>query len=239
MSTIELSRPRVETDAVVAAATTGDHAAFSELFDRHRRELHRLCYRILGCNEECEDVTQETFLRAWHKRESFRGHASFRSWLYRIASNASLTVLERRRRARRAVELAETVEAGSLVDAVPAPDPAPDAEVLARETNELAFLVAIQRLPSRQRAVLSLRDVLGWPARDTAELLGTSEIAVNSALYRARGTLKEHLLEHGLEWAPSSGSSEDERALLRRYVDAAEQADTDALVELMVEERHG
>lgn len=239
MSTIELSRDRLETDAVVAAATAGDHSAFSELFDRYRRELHSLCYRMLGSHEECEDVTQETFLRAWHKRESFRGHASFRSWLYRIASNTSLTVLEQRRRARRAGQLAEATEAGALVEAVPAPDAGPDAEFLDRETNELAFLVAIQRLPARQRAVLSLRDVLGWPARDTAELLGTSEIAVNSALYRARATLKEHLLAHELEWSPCSGSSEDEHELLRRYVDAAERADADAFVELLDEERRG
>lgn len=239
MSTIELSRPRLETDAVVAAATAGDHAAFSELFDRYRRELHALCYRMLGSNEECEDVTQETFLRAWHKRETYRGQASFRSWLYRIASNTSLTALERGQRARRAVQSVDALETGPLVDALPAPDAGPDAEVLARETNELAFLVAIQRLPARQRAVLSLRDVLGWSARDTAELLGTSVIAVNSALYRARATLKEHLLEHELEWEPSSGSSEDEHELLRRSVDAAERADAEALVELLDEERHG
>ena len=239
MSTIELRRERLETDPVVAAATAGDHSAFSELFDRYRRELHALCYRMLGSHEECEDVIQETFLRAWNKRESFRGQASFRSWLYRIASNTSLTVLERRQRARRVGQLAGATEAGELVDALPAPEAGPDAEVLARETDELAFLVAIQRLPARQRAVLSLRDVLGWSAQDTAELLGSTRIAVNSALYRARATLKEHLLEHELEWSPRSGSSEDEDELLRRYVDAAERADADALVELLDEERHG
>ena len=237
MSTIELSRERLETDPVVAAATAGDHSAFSELFDRYRRELHALCYRILGSNEECEDVTQEAFLRAWHKRESFRGDSAFRSWLYRIASNTALTALERRQRARPVVS--ETVDADALVDALPAPDASPDAEVLTRETNELAFLVAIQRLPARQRAVLSLRDVLGWSAKDTAELLGTSKIAVNSALYRARGTLREHLLAHEREWAPYSDASEDEHALLRRYVDAAERADADAFIELLDEERHG
>jgi RNA polymerase sigma-70 factor, ECF subfamily len=239
MSTIELSRERLETDACVAAATGGDHSAFSALFDRYRRELHGFCYRMLGSHEECEDVTQETFLRAWHKRESFRGDSSFRSWLYRIASNTSLTALERRQRARRVLHVAEEVDSGPLVESVAAPDEGPDADVLSRETDELAFLVAIQRVPARQRTVLSLRDVLGWSARDTAELLDMSPIAVNSSLYRARATLRKHLLEHDFEWAPCWEPSADDRALLRRYVDAAERADAGAFAELLDEERHG
>jgi RNA polymerase sigma-70 factor (ECF subfamily) len=210
---------------------------------------------MLGSFEDSEDLVQETFLRAWRGRASFRPReaSSFRSWLYRIATNACLDVL--RKRPRRILP-PQVAPAGD--PAAPPPPPAdlpwlqpypdrllepiapagdePGAMVVARETMELAFLAAIQHLPPRQRAVLILRDVLGWSAKETASLLEASVGSVNSALQRARPTLRDHLPERRTEWAPSSGPSEEERELLRRYVEAHERADADALAELLRED---
>ena len=238
----QLSDPRVES-------------AFAALFERHRRELQVHCYRMLGSFEESEDLVQETFLRAWRKRASFRpdGPSSFRAWLYRIATNACLDVLRgrprrlvpqevaaagdpepRRLRPRPIFRGCSRTRIGCWLDR-PGEDE-PDAVVVARETIELAFLAAIQHLPPRQRAVLILRDVLGWSAKDTASLLDASVASVNSALQRARATLQDRLPEQRTEWTRSSGPSEEERELLRRYVEAHEQADVDALAELLRED---
>ena len=151
-----------------------DETAFSALVERHRRELQVHCYRMLGSLEEAEDLTQETFLRAWRARETYAGRASLRAWLYRIATNACLDALERGR-THAPTDSGEVLwlqpYPGRAAGAIPADADEPDAEVVARETIELAFMVAIQHLPPRPRAVLILRDVLGWRARDTAELL--------------------------------------------------------------------
>ena len=243
MSTIETTGSRDEKKAV-AAATADDEFAFSELTERYRPELRVHCYRMLGSFEDAEDLTQETFLRAWRKRTSFEGRSSFRAWLYRIATNACLDALERRPRP---MPRAQAAGAASevpwlqpypdrLLEEIATTDAEPDAVVVAKETIELTFLVAIQHLPSKQRAVLILRDVLGWSAKDTAALLEGSVASVNSALQRARAALKEHLPERRLEWAPGSDTSNEERALLRRYVDASERADVEAFVELMRED---
>src|SRR6478609_2003561 len=202
-----------------------DETAFSAAVERHRRELQVHCYRMLGSFEESEDLTQETFLRAWRSRATYAGRASLRAWLYRIATNACLDALARRPRV--------PTESGEVLWLQPFPDellasiPAdegeePDAVVVARETIELAFIVAIQHLAPRPRAVLILRDVLGWRASETAELLDTTVASVNSALQRARASLKEHLPERRSEWVSSEVSAAD-RALLRRYVEACEQ----------------
>src|ERR687896_2527562 len=244
-----------EAAATVAAARAGDEAAFAELVERHRRELQVHCYRMLGSLEDSEDLVQETFLRAWRGRASFspREASSFRAWLYRIATNACLDVL--RKRPRRILP-PQVAPAGD--PAAPPPPPAdlpwlqpypdrllepiapagdePRAGGIARETIELAFLAAIQHLPPRQRAVLILRDVLGWSAKETALLLEASVGSVNSALQRARATLRDRLPERRTEWAPSSGPSEQERELLRRYVDAHERADVHALAALLRED---
>jgi RNA polymerase sigma-70 factor, ECF subfamily len=230
-----------------------EESEFAALFERHRGELKVHCYRMLGSFEDSEDLVQETFLRAWRGRASFGsdGRSSFRAWLYRIATNACLDVL--RSRARRVMP-PEVTEAAADPGAAPAPpadlpwlqpypdrllepisgaEDEPDAVVVARETIELAFIAAIQHLPPRQRAVLILRDVLGWSAKDAASLLEVSVGSVNSALQRARATLRDRLGERRTEWARSSESSEEERELLRRYVDAHERADADALAELL------
>ena len=210
---------------------------------------------MLGSLEESEDLVQETFLRAWRGRAGFspRETSSFRAWLYRIATNACLDVLRSRPRG---ILPPQVAPAGD--PAAPPPPPAdlpwlqpypdrllepiapagdePGAVVVARETIELAFLAAIQHLPPRQRAVLILRDVLGWSAKETALLLEASIGSVNSALQRARATLRDRLPERRMEWAPSSGPSEEERELLRRYVEAHERADAEALAELLRED---
>ncbi len=218
---------------------TDDFAARLEPF---RRELQLHCYRMLGSLEDSEDLVQETFLRAWRSRARFAadGRAAMRAWLYRIATNACLDVLRRRPR-----RLMPPDVAGPGDPAVP---PAPPAdlpwlqpyptladEIVARETIELAFIAAIQHLPPRQRAVLVVRDVLGLPAKVAAALLEASEAAVNSSLQRARATLRQRLGERG-EWERSASRSEQERELLRRYVDAHERADIDALAALLRED---
>jgi RNA polymerase sigma-70 factor (ECF subfamily) len=178
---------------------------FDDLVRRYRRELHVYCYRMLGSFDEAEDHVQEVFLRAWRSRERFQGRSSPRTWLYRVAANACLDTL--RRDARRAVPAPSSAPAGpgpsiaampwvqpypdSLLDEMAAGQPGPEAVAVSRETISLAFLAAIQLLPPRQRAVLILRDVAGWPAAEVAGLLDMSVPAVNSALRRARATLRD------------------------------------------------
>jgi RNA polymerase sigma-70 factor, ECF subfamily len=232
-----------------------EESVFAARLERHRGELQVHCYRMLGSFEDSEDLVQETFLRAWRKRASFGSHgrSSLRAWLYRIATNACLDVL--RGRPRRVLPPQVTAAGNPAEPPAPAADlpwlqPYPDrllepaapaedepgAVVVARETIELAFIAAIQHLPPRQRAALILRDVLGWSAKDTAALLEVSVAAVNSALQRARATLRDRLGERRTEWAPSLAPSEEDRELLRRYVDAHERADAHALAELLRED---
>jgi RNA polymerase sigma-70 factor (ECF subfamily) len=207
---------------------------------------------MLGSFEDSEDLVQETLLRAWRKRASFGsgGRSSFRAWLYRIATNACLDVLRRRPRRVLPPQVAAAGDPAAplsppadlpwlqpypdrlLEPTTPAEDE-PGAVVVARETIELAFIAAIQHLPPRQRAVLLLRDLLEWSAKDTASMLEASVASVNSALQRARATLRDRLGERRTEWARSSEPSQEERELLRRYVDAHERADADAMSELL------
>jgi RNA polymerase sigma-70 factor, ECF subfamily len=230
--------------ATALAAVHGDESAFAELVEPHRRELQVHCYRMLGSLEDSEDLVQETFLRAWRKRESFQGRSSFRAWLYRIATNACLDALERRPRVADVHDAAQPLAEvpwlqpypDQLLEGIAANDAEPDAEIVAKETIELAFIAAIQLLPPRQRAVLIARDVLGWSAAESAALLDVSAAAVNSALQRARATLKQHLPRHRLDWAPGSDPSREERELLQRYMDASERGDAEAMIELLRED---
>src|SRR6478609_5165275 len=212
-----------------------DEPAFSGLAERHRRELHVHCYRMLGSFEDAEDTVQETFLRAWRRRETYEGRSTFRAWLYRIATNACLDLLAKRR--------PEPATGGEVPWLQPYPDqlldelPAGDADepetvALARETIELAYLVAVQHLGPRPRAVLILRDVLGWPAKDVAELLGDSVNSVNSALQRARAGMREHLPAERQDWTGDDGDP-GTRELVRRFTDASVAADIDALAAML------
>ncbi len=235
-----------DTAAVVAAAQAGDEAAFASLVERYRRELHVHCYRMVGSFEDAEDLVQETLLRAWRKRASFEGRSTFRAWLYRIATNACLDALAHDLRRPPPVPGSPLPPPADLPWLQPYPDllldgvapgeGEPDAAAVSKETIELAFLAAIQHLPPRQRAVLILRDVLGWSAKETASLLEGTVASVNSALQRARATLKERLPRRRLEWAADSDPSEEERALLQRYVDAHDRADIAGLAELLRED---
>ncbi|HEX3815780.1 MAG TPA: sigma-70 family RNA polymerase sigma factor [Mycobacteriales bacterium] len=235
-------------DDEVVAVRSGDESAFAALIEPHRRELRVHCYRMLGSFDEAEDLVQETFLRAWRRRDGFEGRATFRAWLYRIATNACLDHLDGR--ARRV--LPHHVSPPSVGEAVPdteipwlqpypdrlwepaeSPAQQPDSVVIERETIELAFLAAIQHLPPRQRAALILTDVIGWPAKQTAELLETSVASVNSALQRARATLRDRLPERRTDWAPAPASTRSERAVLQRYMAAFERADLAAVADLL------
>ena len=198
----------------VAAAIAGDESAFAAVTARHRRELHVHCYRMLASYEDAEDAVQETFLRAWRSRDRIDGAACFRAWLYRIATNVCLDALRRRSRATAAggVSPAEVPwlqpYPDQLLDEVAAEADGPDAVTVDRETVELVFLVALQALPARQRATLIARDVLGWSAKDTADLLATSVPAANSALQRARATMQDQLPAQRTSW--SAGVPGDE-----------------------------
>ena len=219
---------------------------FDDLVRQYRRELHVHCYRMLGSFDEAEDHVQEVFLRAWRSREGFEGRSSPRTWLYRVATNACLDTL--RRNARRA----EAKPAGegpsiaalpwvqpypdSLLDEVAAGQPGPEAAAVSRETISLAFLATLQLLPPRQRAVLILRDVAGWPAAEVAEMLDASVPAVNSALQRARTTLRDRWPNGRLDWAPAAEPDPGQRRLLERYIAAHEQADPEALIALLHED---
>ncbi|MBE1573497.1 RNA polymerase subunit sigma-70 [Amycolatopsis roodepoortensis] len=220
----------------IAAARSGDTARFALITEPHRRELQVHCYRMLANYEDAQDMTQETFLRAWHKRESFKGHAALRTWLYRIATNVCLDFLEKRHdRTPVPAELADS-ELGYLQ---PFPDRMlpedPQESVVARETIELAFIVAVQRLPPRQRAVFVLRDVLGWPAPKAADALELTVASVTSALQRARATMREQLPGPRLDWrSPATHElSKDERGVVKSYIDAHERNDLDGLISLL------
>jgi RNA polymerase sigma factor (sigma-70 family) len=190
----------------IKAARTDDTGRFALLTERFRRELLAHCYRMLASYEDAQDLTQEAFLRAWAKRESFQGRASLRTWLYRIATNACLDFLEKRRdRTPIPTDLQGAGGTGTEVLYLqPWPDSQPEdpqERAVAKETIELAFIVAVQHLPARQRAVLILRDVLGRPAQQAADTLELTLASANSALQRARVTMREHLPEGRLDWS--------------------------------------
>jgi RNA polymerase sigma-70 factor (ECF subfamily) len=216
-------------------------------FEQYRPQLTGYCYRMLGSAFEAEDAVQETMLRAWRSFDRFEGRAALTSWLYRIATNVCLTMLDGRSRRARPMDLgpAGTVD-GSLATHPEATwiEPIPDGRVLpadgdplelamSRETLRLAFIAALQHLPARQRAVLILREVLRWQATEVAELLETSVASVNSALQRARATLADKDMTVS---DPAPPMDADDKALLERYLEAFEEFDIDALVALLHED---
>ncbi|HTZ86406.1 MAG TPA: sigma-70 family RNA polymerase sigma factor, partial [Solirubrobacteraceae bacterium] len=218
---------------------------FGEL-DRHRRELTAHCYRMLGSPFEAEDAVQDTLLKAWRSLDRFEGRSSPRSWLYKIATNVCLDMLDAKQRRARPMDLGEArVPDGPIGEILPETtwiEPVPDTMVLgdgdpaavaeSRETIRLAFVAALQHLPPRQRAALILCEVLQWKASEVAELLQTSTPAINSALQRARATLAETETHD-----PAQGAlSEQDDELLSRYVDAFQRYDIDALTSLIAED---
>ena len=209
-----------------------DEQAFGARVEPHRRELHVHCYRLLGSFEEAEDLVQEAFLRAWRRRETYEGRASVRAWLYRIATNACLDFLDKRT----PVPSGLSDPGSELLYLQPYPDRMlPEESAVARETIELAFIVAVQHLPPRQRAVFILRDVLGWPASTAADALGLTVASVTSALQRARVTMRERLPDRRLDWRSRATHelSDDERGVVKSYIDAHERNDLAGLTSLL------
>jgi RNA polymerase sigma-70 factor (ECF subfamily) len=232
----------------LAAARGGNREGFGKLAEPYRRELQVHCYRMVGSLQDAEDLVQETMLRAWQRLETFEGRASFRAWLYRIATNICLDALERRPRRflpqtnSQAADpftpfpppIAEPIWLEPFPDELlPETETNPEARYAARESITLAFLTALQVLLPRQRAVLILRDVLDWHAGEVAKLLGLTLSAVNSSLYRARVTLSKHYRGTGWETFHASPSDQAMQALLGRYVHAWENADVEELVTLL------
>src|SRR4051794_1365039 len=229
------------------AASTDTSPALDRELESYRRELNAYCYRMLGSGFEAEDAVQETFVRAWKNFDSFEGRASLRSWLYKIATNVCLDMLQGPQRRARPIDmgpagtaesalgapLAESAWILPMPDAAMLPEAGDPAELAAqRETLRLAFVAALQHLPPRQRAVLILREVLRWQASEVAELLGMTTVSVNSALQRARATIDELDID-GSGGVTLTGEEQD---LLTRYVDYFERYDIENLVALIAED---
>jgi RNA polymerase sigma-70 factor (TIGR02960 family) len=238
---------------LIARARAGDGGAFKELTEPYRRELHVHCYRMLGSLQDAEDVLQDTLLAAWQGLGGYAAErASLRTWLYKIATNRCLNALRssRRRTAKEwdvpgvepppSTRLGEVVwlqpYPGDLLDDVPAVPPGPEARYEQTEAVSLAFITALQLLPPRQVAVLILRDVLGFHASEVAGMLGATVESVNSALKRARASLRRRQdAADGRRPAPAAGSPAEE-AVVARFVRAWESADLDGLVALLTDD---
>jgi RNA polymerase sigma-70 factor (ECF subfamily) len=219
------------------AAFTNDEAAYRALVEPHRRELHAHCYRMLGSLQDAEDALQDALLRAWRGLDRFEGRSSPRSWLYRIATNACLDAIARRP-GKRELPLDRDPDDAPLTETVwlePYPDD-PDSRYEQRESVELAFIAALQHLPANQRAVLILREVLGFSAKETADMLDATPAAVNSAMQRARTSVDEKLPAQSQQATLRTLGDDEIRELVERYVDAWDRGDVDAVVAMLAQE---
>ncbi|MFI7455422.1 sigma-70 family RNA polymerase sigma factor [Nonomuraea sp. NPDC049714] len=241
------------TTDLITRARAGDGEAFRELTEPHRRELQAHCYRMLGSFQDAEDALQDTLLAAWQGLQGFRGRASLRTWLYRIATTRCLNALRsaNRRPAKEwdipEVEPPEPTRLGEVVWLEPYPDAllegaidvplGPEARYEQTESISLAFVTALQILPARQRAVLILRDVLGYHAHEVADMLDSTVESVNSALKRARASL-HRLPPTGERQLPPAPDSPAEQALVAKFVHAYQTGDVDALVALLTDDIH-
>jgi len=238
---------------LLEAARGGDEDAFARLVEPYRTALLAHCYRMLGSVPDAEDALQDALLRAWRGLEGFEGRSSLRSWLYSIATNASLRAIERRPKRLLPIDYGPASDPHDgpgqpLVESVwvdPLPDErlgledglaGPEARYEERESVELAFIAALQHLPARQRAVLILRDVLGFSAREVAETLETTPAGVDSTLQRAHKTVEERLPPRSQQAALHSLDDEQVRELATGFVDAWERADVDVVVAMLTEE---
>jgi RNA polymerase sigma-70 factor (ECF subfamily) len=235
---------------LMSTARVADERAFNELVEPHRRELHAHCYRMLGSVYDAEDALQETMVRAWRGLPRFEGRSSLRSWLYTIATNACLDQIGRRPKRVLPIDYGPATDPHAapttpVVEAVwlePYPDEilgiedgyaAPEARYERREGIELAFVAALQHLPANQRAVLILREVLGFSAKETASMLDTTVASVNSALQRARAAVEERVPEQTQQATLRVLGDDSLRELVDRYVDAWERCDVEAFVALL------
>ena len=236
------------TEQTLARARAGDEHAFRELTDPYRRELQLHIYRIAGATNDAEDLLQDTLLAAWRGLEQFQERASVRAWLYRIATNRSLDALRATRRRpedQRATQMPEPTRWSEPVWLQPYPDvllegipdntPGPEARYETKEAITLAFIVGLQHLPPKQRAVLVLRDVLGFRAGEVAEMLATSEASINSLVRRARAAFESRLPATERDRAPLP-NSKIERDIARRFADAVEAGDIDRMIALLTDD---
>src|SRR5919108_2007578 len=245
--------PTAQERELLEAARVGDEDAYARLVEPYRSELHAHCYRMLGSVHDAEDALQEALLRAWRGLARFEGRSALRSWLYTIATNTCLNAIERRPKRVLPIDYGPAVDPHDGLGLPPAesvwmeayPDEAvgledgfaaPEARYELRESVELAFVAALQHLPANQRAVLILREVLGFSARETAESLDTTVQSVNSALQRARKTVDERLPEQSQQATLRSLGDDELSELVDRYMKAWEQQDVDTVVEMLTED---
>jgi RNA polymerase sigma-70 factor (ECF subfamily) len=245
-------RTRADEIALLKLAREGSESAFSELVAAHRAELRAYCYRMLGSPQDAEDALQDALLRAWRGLPGFEGRGALRSWLYSIATNTALDITRHRSRRELPVNFGPAARRGADLDA-PLTDPvwlepypdrwltgdagsSPEARYEQRESVELAFMVLLQRLPPLQRAVLILRDVMGFSAAEISSQLGTSVPSVNSALQRARAVARRGLPARGQQPALRALGDQRTKAIVRQYADAIEQGDADTLVSMLTED---
>ena len=246
--------PSVRERALIAAAREGDESAYAALVEPHRRELRAHCYRMLGSVHDADDAVQDALLRAWRGLPRFEGRSTTRSWLYKITTNACLNEIARRPKARvlpldfgpagdphdgAGAPLVETVWVEPYPDAdLPLADTfaAPHARYDQRESVELAFVAALQLLPPNQRAVLIMREVLGFSAKESADVLDTTVASINSALQRARKTIDDKLPDRSQQATLRALGDEEMQALVERYVSAWERNDVDAVVAMLTED---
>jgi RNA polymerase sigma-70 factor, ECF subfamily len=244
-----VNNPTAQAEDIAAALTaahSGNAEDFSQLVEPYRRELRAHCYRMTSSLEDAEDLVQETFLRAWRRRSTYAGRASLRAWLYKIATNACLDALKRLPRRTLPLDAGERDSPGAgeepaWVEPFPeawlAPNSAsPEARYDAYESISLAFLVALQVLPPRQRSALVFADVLDWSTADTAAVLGVSVSAVTSLLRRARVTMQERNQAGRLDRSRLGLPADQTRQLLDRYARAWEAADLDAIIAMLAED---
>ncbi len=252
MTVTGAGRTRADETALLKQAAGGDERAFSELVEAHRAELRAHCYRMLGSLHDAEDALQDALLRAWRGLAGFQGRSSVRSWLYSIATNTALDIARHRSRRELPVDFGPVAQPGDpfdepLADSAwlePYPDRwltggaghSPEARYEQRESVELAFIVALQHLPPRQRAVLILREVMGFSTAEISSQLGTSAQAVNSALQRARATVRARLPARSQQSVLRALGDQRTRDIVQRYSDAIERGDADTLVSMLTED---
>ena len=246
---IVVSASRTRERELLDAVRSGDRDAFGRLVEPYRRELHAHCYRMLGSYADAEDAFQETLLRAWRGLTRFEERSSLRTWLYRIATNTCLRAIERRPARVLPIDYEPATDPrdglGEGVDEAlwlePYPDvelgfAGPEARYEQREAIELAFIAALQHLPARQRAVLILRDVLGFSARETAEALETTPVSIDSALQRAHKNVHERLPSRSQQQTLRQLGDEELSRIVERFVAAWEGNDVDAVVAMLTED---